>query len=33
MGKGCGSDQNWPRLRYCAGNNIVPTIGTVTVQD
>jgi hypothetical protein len=32
-GKGCGSDQNWPSLRYSAGHNIMPTIGTVTVQD
>jgi len=33
MGKRCGSDQNWPSLRYSAHNNIMPTIGTVTVQD
>jgi len=32
-GKGCGSDQNWPSLRYSSGHNIMPTIGTVTVQD
>jgi hypothetical protein len=33
MGKGCGSDQNWRSLRFSAGHNIMPTIGTVTVQD
>jgi hypothetical protein len=33
MGKGCGSDQNRPSCRYSAGHNIMPTIGTVTVQD
>jgi hypothetical protein len=32
-GKGCGSDENWPSLRYSADHNIMPTIGTVTVQD
>jgi len=32
-GKGCRSDQNWSSLRYSAGNNIMPTVGTVTVQD
>jgi len=32
-GKGCGSDQNWPSLRYSAGSNIMPTTGTVTVLD
>ena len=28
--KGCGSDRDWPSLKYYAGRNIMPTSGTVT---